>query len=415
MFRNYITAAISLIFIFSLNAQDLKKSSDSIKEQTFSMKTNSLLVEEKKWYESFAIRGYAQVRYNRLLETNPDLGCEQCDKSWGNNGGFFLRRLRLVLYGNIHPRVYLYIQPDFASSPSATSLHFGQIRDAYFDLSLDKKKEFRFRFGQSKIPYGFENMQSSQNRLTLDRNDPLNSAVANERDLGMFFYWAPKDTRKLFSELVSSGLKGSGDYGVFGIGVYNGQTANRPDLNNDQHVVARITYPFKLKNQIIETSIQAYTGKYVVSTLTKNVGTINSKAEYLDERVAGTLVVYPKPFGFQAEYNVGTGPQYNKETNSIDQKKLEGGYFQFMYNLKIKNQTIMPFVKYQYYQGGKKHELDARSYKVNDLEMGFEWQMNKNFELVALYTMSKRRYEDAVLKNNYQTGNLLRLQIQANF
>jgi len=415
MFRNYITAAISLIFIFSLNAQDLKKSSDSIKEQTFSMKTNSLLVEEKKWYESFAIRGYAQVRYNRLLETNPDLGCEQCDKSWGNNGGFFLRRLRLVLYGNIHPRVYLYIQPDFASSPSATSLHFGQIRDAYFDLSLDKKKEFRFRFGQSKIPYGFENMQSSQNRLTLDRNDPLNSAVANERDLGMFFYWAPKDTRKLFSELVSSGLKGSGDYGVFGIGVYNGQTANRPDLNNDQHVVARITYPFKLKNQIIETSIQAYTGKYVVSTLTKNVGTINSKAEYLDERVAGTLVVYPKPFGFQAEYNVGTGPQYNKETNSIDQKKLEGGYFQFMYNLKIKNQTIMPFVKYQYYQGGKKHELDARSYKVNDLEMGFEWQMNKNFELVALYTMSKRRYEDAVLKNNYQTGNLLRLQVQANF
>jgi len=372
-------------------------------------------LKKKKWYESFAIRGYAQVRYNRLLETNPDLGCEQCDKSWGNNGGFFLRRLRLVLYGNIHPRVYLYIQPDFASSPSATSLHFGQIRDAYFDLSLDKKKEFRFRFGQSKIPYGFENMQSSQNRLTLDRNDPLNSAVANERDLGMFFYWAPKDTRKLFSELVSSGLKGSGDYGVFGIGVYNGQTANRPDLNNDQHVVARITYPFKLKNQIIETSIQAYTGKYVVSTLTKNVGTINSKAEYLDERVAGTLVVYPKPFGFQAEYNVGTGPQYNKETNSIDQKKLEGGYFQFMYNLKIKNQTIMPFVKYQYYQGGKKHELDARSYKVNDLEMGFEWQMNKNFELVALYTMSKRRYEDAVLKNNYQTGNLLRLQVQANF
>jgi len=53
MFRNYITAAISLIFIFSLNAQDLKKSSDSIKEQTFSMKTNSLLVEEKKMVRKF--------------------------------------------------------------------------------------------------------------------------------------------------------------------------------------------------------------------------------------------------------------------------------------------------------------------------------------------------------------------------
>jgi hypothetical protein len=44
-------------------------------------------------------------------------------------------------------------------------------------------KEFRVRVGQSKVLFGFENMQSSQNRLTLDRNDALNSAVANERDL----------------------------------------------------------------------------------------------------------------------------------------------------------------------------------------------------------------------------------------
>jgi hypothetical protein len=54
-------------------------------------------------------------------------------------------------------------------------------------LSFDTKKEFRVRVGQSKVPF-FENLQSSQNRLTLDRNDALNSAVANERDLA-FFYW----------------------------------------------------------------------------------------------------------------------------------------------------------------------------------------------------------------------------------
>jgi hypothetical protein len=50
-------------------------------------------------------------------------------------------------------------------------------------LSFDAKKEYRVRIGQSKVPYGFENLQSSQNRLTLDRNDALNSAVVNERDL----------------------------------------------------------------------------------------------------------------------------------------------------------------------------------------------------------------------------------------
>lgn len=41
----------------------------------------------KQWYESLQLRGYMQVRYNRILETNPLLKCDQCDKSWGDNGG----------------------------------------------------------------------------------------------------------------------------------------------------------------------------------------------------------------------------------------------------------------------------------------------------------------------------------------
>lgn len=190
---------------------------------------------EKKWFESFSIRGYVQARYNRLLETNPNLGNEQGDRSWGKGGGLFLRRMRIIFFGQISKQVYFYIQPDFASSASSTNLHYGQLRDAYFDLGVDKKNEFRFRIGQSKIPYGFENMQSSQNRLPLDRNDALNSAISNERDIGAFFYWAPTKQRELFSSLVRDGLKGSGDYGVFAFGVYNGQTANRPEQNDKLH------------------------------------------------------------------------------------------------------------------------------------------------------------------------------------
>ena len=152
----------------------------------------------KKWYESVQMRGYMQVRYNGLLQTNEDLECEQCDRSWGGDNDFFVRRMRLIFFGQVSPRVYFYIQPDFASSPSSSAMHFGQLRDAYFDVGLDDKNEFRFRIGQSKVPYGFENMQSSQNRLPLDRADAMNSAVTNERDLGVFFYWAPAKTRKLF-------------------------------------------------------------------------------------------------------------------------------------------------------------------------------------------------------------------------
>lgn len=63
-------------------------------------------------------------------------------------------------------------------------------------------------------------MQSSQNRLALDRNDGLNSCCRDERDIGAFFYWAPAHIRELFKDLVGKNLKGSGDYGVFAFGVY---------------------------------------------------------------------------------------------------------------------------------------------------------------------------------------------------
>lgn len=372
--------------------------------------------EEKKWFETISLRGYTQIRYNGLLVTNPDLGCEQCDRSWGGDNGFFMRRMRIILFGQISPRAYLYVQPDFASSASSTGLHFGQLRDAYFDLGLDNDNEFRIRIGQSKIPFGFENMQSSQNRLPLDRADALNSAVSNERDLGVMFYWAPKETRKLFSSLVREGLKGSGDYGVFGLGIYNGQTANRPELNENRHVVARLSYPFEIKNQVVEIGIQGYKGLYTFSSAQLSSGVkINDDKTYRDDRVAATFVVYPKPFGILAEYNIGRGPEFDNATDSISTQGLKGGFATVSYKLDYKNQTFIPFVRYQKYDGGKKHELDARSYDVEETEIGIEWQPSKSFEFVAMYTMSERRYEDFAKQDNIQKGNLLRLQAQINF
>ncbi|MEX2230843.1 MAG: porin [Cyclobacteriaceae bacterium] len=367
------------------------------------------------WYDKLSIRGYAQLRYNRLFESNQDLQCEQCDRSWGGEGGFFFRRIRLIFYGQVHERVYVYIQPDFASAPASGVLNFAQIRDAYFDVGLDKKNEFRLRFGQSKVPFGFENLQSSQNRLPLDRNDALNSAVSNERDIGVFFYWAPKKIRERFSYLVSSGLKGSGDYGVFGFGIHNGQTANRNDGNREGHVVSRLSYPLVVGDkQFIEPGIQAYRGKAVVTTLTSGV-TGRPDFEYIDQRAAASLVVYPQPFGLTIEYNVGTGPEYNPVTNAVEQQDLQGGYAMASYMINFKDQFIIPFGRYHYYDGGKKHERDARSYTVKELELGVEWQPMKNFEFVAMYTVSDRRFEDGALPDNRQDGSLLRLQVQANF
>lgn len=371
----------------------------------------------KKWYETFSIRGYVQIRYNRLFESNDKLKCEQCDRSWGEGGGFAIRRGRIILSGNIAKNVYFYIQPDFGSAIGTTQNIF-QLRDAYIDLSLDKKSEFRFRFGQSKVPFGFENMQSSQNRLPLDRADGLNSAVSNERDLGVFFYWAPEEARTFFADAVKDNIKGSGDYGVFALGVYNGQTANRPEQNKKVHVVSRFSYPFKIGKQVIEPGIQAYTGDYVLPTELRGVTTKAVKSfEFRDERAAASFILYPQPFGIQAEYNIGRGPQYNPLKDSIEIRSLRGGYATLSMKIKGKKPEMVfyPFTRIQAYEGGKKHELDARSYKVKEFELGLEWQLNKNFELTTMYTISQRRFEDSKLKNNLQRGQLLRLQVQLNF
>jgi len=371
---------------------------------------------KKQWFESIQLRGYLQVRYNRLLETNPLLQCAQCDRSWGDNGGFFIRRMRLIFSGQISERVYFYIQPDLASNPSSTATQYAQIRDAYVDVGLDAKNEFRLRVGQSKVPFGFENMQSSQNRIPLDRNDALNSAVANERDLGVFFYWAPKNIRTLFASLINDGLKGSGDYGVFSFGAYNGQTANRAEANNSPHIVSRFSYPFAVNKQIVEMGVQAYTGQYILTPDLINAGVkLPASRSFLDQRVAGSFVLYPKPFGIQAEYNIGRGPRFNKVSDSVEVSSLKGGYITASYKTQKGKHVIIPFSRYQYYQGGKKHEMDAMAYDVKEFEVGVEWQPNKNIELVTMYTFSDRRFESFKNQNNHQKGSLLRLQLQLNF
>ncbi len=362
------------------------------------------------------VRGYTQFRYNQLAATNDRLVNLQGDRSVGQDAGILIRRARLVLSGDLHPQVAMYLQPDFAASAGDT-LHVAQMRDWYFDLALDADKEFRFRVGQSKVPYGFENPQSSQNRLPMDRSDALNSAVAGERDLGVFFYYAPKEVRRRLKHLVDSGLKGSGDYGMAAVGVYEGQTINLADTNTNKHVVARLAYPFQLGEQFVEAGISGYTGKYVVRT---DAGITAPEDGVRDARGVAYVVLYPQPFGFAAEYNIGVGPEVvnltpatiddeTAYTGTVERKSLHGGYVLASFRL----DTLMPYVRAMSYEGGKKHERNAPRYSVRELEAGLEWQVMRALELTAAWTVARRT--DGRIPYERESGSLVRLQVQLNY
>ena len=363
-----------------------------------------------KWYEKIQLRGYAQVRYNRLGETNNELKCDACDKSIGDNQGLFLRRARLTFFGEVNDRVFVYIQPDYATDAGSSQSYF-QIRDAYFDYALSENKDFRIRTGISKVPFGFENLQSSSNRAPLDRDDAINTAAPNERDLGVYFMWSPTEIRKRFKELTSNSLKGSGDYGLFAIGAYNGQTLNKAEKNNDLHRVVRVTYPFKLKSgQFIEASLQAYEGQYaaVVDTST------GVTEDFYDQRSAASLIIYPQPLGLQVEYTIGQGPEFSPEDGRVVTDELKGGYAMLNYQVFTQNARYFPFVRYQEYEGGRKLD-DGKLYETREWEFGTEWQPNSAFELTAAYAISDRLYQSSASNRNRQSGNMIRLQAQFNY
>ncbi len=408
----------SLLFTVSFARLTLAQTTPPAPPELAAATPAALPEKPSHFFDHIGVRGYTQFRYNQLAATNERLVNLQGDRSVGQDAGLLIRRARLVLFGDLHPQVTMYLQTDFAASAGDT-IHLGQIRDWYFDLALDTAKELRFRVGQSKVPYGFENLQSSQNRLPMDRSDALNSGLPGERDLGAFFYYAPAAIRKRFKHLTDSGLKGSGDYGVVGLGFYEGQSINQIDLNTNKHVVARLSYPFQFGEQLLELGVSGYTGKFVVRT---DPGVLAPADGVRDARAALSFTLYPQPFGLQAEYTLGTGPELTgastitdaegevTEGGVVERKSLHGGYA--LASLKL--DTFVPYVRVMSYEGGKKQERNAPRYRVRELEAGVEWQLIPPIEVTAAWALA-RRTDGGRFPYATETGSLVRLQLQLNY
>jgi len=401
---------------------------------------------EKDWTSHIKINGYVQNRVTpfqsgdegTVLWPDPSVG----DDTSGDGRGqtFRIRRARIIFSGQVGDHLGFYIQPDFASAPTGGN-NFTQLRDAYGDIFIDKRKVHRIRVGQSKVPFGYENLQSSSNRLALDRVDALNSAVRDERDTGAFYYYTPEAIQELFKEIADKGMKHSGNYGMFGAGFYMGQGANQNDSNDNWHGVARFTYPWKTESgQIYEAGIQGYKGRYVRSagTYIKTPGASAvtptraiSSGEFEDERVALSFRMYPQPWGLEGEWNSGRTPglEMGEGTNgTIASRNLNGGYVQgsyfandvYLFNSNIGN--LLPFIKWQYFDGYNKAETNAPKNQVNDWELGVEWQIAPEVELAAVYHRMKRTNMTTsgafnTANGSYRTfeAEALRLQLQYNF
>ncbi|WP_395717268.1 porin [Prosthecobacter sp.] len=407
--------------------EEMSKISDNTSPSTMSKADLDALLSDK-WYERIKVRGYVQNRFYGILGDDDLPGYHQFnDSSIANDtASIGIRRARLILSGDVTDHLYLYLQSDFnASQTGSTSL---QARDIYGDISLDPAREFRVRLGLSKVPYGFTNLQSSQNRYALERPDALNSAVEGERDYGAYFIWAPYEKRNLFKDLVKMGLRGSGDYGVLNFGVYGGQGINQNDRNGDVHYIARAAWPFSIGDQIMEVGASYFSGRYNpnATLIGTGVGSVTPTFDtrgLRDERLAVNAILYPQPFGLEAEWTWGNEPTLSQDMRSINSESLSGGYVQAVYRHVFPNQSeLLPFIRWQTFDGARKFANNAPRYRSSELALGIEYIPYPEFEITLMYATGTRTNSTdnpggAATLPRYRDVNFhfLGLQAQINF
>lgn len=398
--------------------EDISKITDNTSPSTMSSAELDTLLADK-WYERLKMKGYLQVRADSVMnETGGQLHVQN-DSIANGQSSIGVRRGRLAFSGDLTNHVYLYFQADLFGGVNGNG--GVQARDYYADVSLDPAREHRVRMGLSKVPYGHSILQSSQNRLALERPEAISTAVEGERDFGVYYMYAPYEIRERFKNLVKMGLRGSGDYGMIAFGAFSGQGINKPDTNGQPHWVARATYPFEFDNgQFLELSVQGYAGKF--NTTTANIPGVGTPANgnggnrgFTDARVGISAILYPQPFGIETEWNWGKGPQLSNDMRTITSASLSGGYVQANYRHVFANQReIIPFARWQSYNGGRKFAVNAPKDKVNEVGIGFRFIPYPELELTAMYMHGMRTNTNVAPYNNVNY-DYLGLQAQVNF
>ncbi len=378
-----------------------------------------------RWYERLRLYGYFMFRYNQLGHPNGNLLSWQ-DASVGNQKaevgqpnqsipfgqpGFFSRRIRTVLAGQVSDRVGVYLQTDFATQ-LGTSTQAATLVDAWGEYYFDHNKEYRLRIGQQRVPCSFDNWQASRQRMAIDRADATQSCAFGERDLGVSAQWTPKWAQHRWKEMIDY-MYGAGDWGMVNVTVYNGQGRNFTQYDDNLHVGMRLAYPLELPGgRLMEVGMNANRGKSTVSMGTPsnssltlfsfNADQTSERTNYTDEHLNVYVYVPPQPWGMIAEYMTGRTPKRGAD-GIVRDSSLYGGYVQGHYQWKYSDNGLVNFYsRWQEYYGGLKFLTGAPNGQMKELELGAAWMPDPQWEITLAYTFTQRLNFQTM--SNYATG-----------
>jgi phosphate-selective porin OprO/OprP len=244
---------------------------------------------------------------------------------------FLVRRGRIGLMGTFYKYFDFFVEADFGQGASV-------LTDGYLELRY--WPEFRFRVGQFKVPFSYEDLFSDNNIDFVERSVADN--LAPSRDLGAMLHGS------LFGGVVS-----------YAGGIFNGTGQNTADTNNSKDLAARlVVYPFKQTEVALlwnlhlgadvtwgeQDSGQSLRGRTDGTFVFFN--RINTRGDRL--RYSGEVAYYTGPFTMYGEYIQSEEERKGLGTGGRDLPDLlgRGWYVTMTYMLtgesKVPGQVVTP-------------------------------------------------------------------------
>ena len=321
---------------------------------------------------------------------------DNADGTSKNDMGFYFRRARLGVTGNIPYDFSYYVMAEFSSFQNGPYL-----LDAFVTYNRFKPW-FKVSMGQFKKPFGLElGSTGCQDLYTINRSKVVNELTSPDRDLGIMFSGStgPKKFFGLEKENILS----------YAISITNGTGKNVYDIDQAKDFIGRMviapydwisvggSYQYgKQKNPDPTVTTMDVRMRYGFDiTLKKNNFILQS--EYVFGQDEGSKLI-------------GGGCGATPEL-VMGNFKSNGYYAQLMYNTKFK---VMPVVKYETYDPDMdKEDYDHSAYRTSTFTFGMNYYANDwvRLQLNYLYNIESSSSTDIANYNEIPKDMLL-LQVQ---
>ena len=321
---------------------------------------------------------------------------ENADGSSKNDMGFYFRRARLGVTGNIPYDFSYYVMAEFSSFQNGPYL-----LDAFVTYNRFKPW-FKISMGQFKKPFGLElGSTGCQDLYTVNRSRVVNELTSPDRDLGIMMSGStgPKKFFGLEKENVFS----------YVFSVTNGTGKNVNDTDRAKDFIGRLVIsPY----DIISIGGSYHFGKQKNPDVT---------VTEMDTRMRYGFDVTLKKYNFilQSEYVFGQdegskliGGGCGATPELVQGNFKSNGYYaQLMYNTKWK---LMPLVKYETYDSDMdKEDYDHTAYRSSTMTFGLNYYPNDwvRFQLNYLYNTETSSSSD-IANYNEIPNDMFLMQIQ---